>query len=220
MRIRLSRTLEAFTILELLVVVVVCLLALASLYPNLASRPNKRHVWQNTCVNNLKQVGLSFCSWAGDHGGTFPMHFRTNDFEGEKHASQQTMHVYFQVMSNYLGTPKVLACPSDRKKRVASDFKTNFGNSAVGYFVGLDARLNMSQHILAGDRNLTNETGLGGGIVEFSTNRIARIGWTEDMHERQGQIVMGDASVQKLTTARVREEIRKTGLATNQLVFP
>jgi hypothetical protein len=169
-------------------------------------------------VNNLKQIGLAFRTWSEDNGKVYPMHFRTNGFDGEVLAFSQAMYGYFQIMSNELGAPKLLVCPADKKRRVAADFRTNFNSGTVSYFVGLDADTLLPESFIAGDRNLTNETVSKNGIVEFTTNSLA--GWTDDMHQRQGNILLGDGSIQKFSTSRVQAALHKTGLKTNRLVFP
>ena len=45
---------------------------------------------------------------------------------------------YFKQIANELGTPKVVICPYDKKRKVANDF-IDFGNSNISYFIGLYA---------------------------------------------------------------------------------
>jgi prepilin-type processing-associated H-X9-DG protein len=68
----------------------------------------------------------------------------------------------FGVMSNELGTPKILVCPADERNG-HTNFLTapnngygNAGldNSKISYFLGKDASDSKPQMILAGDRNI------------------------------------------------------------------
>jgi hypothetical protein len=70
----------------------------------------------------------------------------------------------FGVMSNELGTPKILNCPAD-ERNAHTNFLTvlnnNFSpaasgldNSKISYFLGKDASDGRPQMILAGDRNI------------------------------------------------------------------
>ena len=81
-----------------------------------------------SCSNNMKQIGLSFRTWAIDNDGNFPFNLSTNKggtlelcmrgtdgFDGNS-------AVHFQVMSNELGSPKILVCPADTKKQSALNF--------------------------------------------------------------------------------------------------
>jgi type II secretory pathway pseudopilin PulG len=202
--------------MELLVVIVVLIILAGLLLPS--GGGNKEKWEQVNCVNNLKQVGLSFRMWAGDNGDVYPMHFKTNGFDGASYANSKQMFIYFQVMSNELDTPKVVVCPADKKRPATTNFISGFDGSRVSYFVGLDAREDKPQSFLAGDRNLTNETASRNGVVEFTTNSL--IGWTDNLHQRQGNILMGHGGVQKIYNHRIRETLLDAGLQTNRLVFP
>ena len=58
---------RAFTLIELVVVIVVVAILAACLVPALArTRPQAQRI---ACANNLKQVGLAFRTWAAAHGG-------------------------------------------------------------------------------------------------------------------------------------------------------
>jgi len=59
-------------------------------------------------------------------------------------------------MSNELSTPKIVVCPSDPKRTPGTNFSTDFDNSKVGYFVGLDATETNANMFLAGDRHISN----------------------------------------------------------------
>src|SRR5258705_8263973 len=74
--------------------------------------------------------------------------------------------LHYSWISNQLGSPKVLMCPSDRRRKLAYSWGTedggllnvNYANKSISYFVGTDAALNKpydqsQQHILSGDHN-------------------------------------------------------------------
>ena len=62
---------KAFTLIELIVVIaVVALLSAFSLSAVTGSRSKAQRI---ACVNNLKQVGLAFRTWAIAHDGFTPM---------------------------------------------------------------------------------------------------------------------------------------------------
>jgi hypothetical protein len=81
-----------------------------------------------SCVNNLKQTGLAFRTWALDHDGQYSFNVSTNaggtmEFcargnDGfDRHAA-----THFEVMSNELSTPRILVCPQDKSKHATVDF--------------------------------------------------------------------------------------------------
>ncbi|EEF59314.1 type II secretion system protein [Pedosphaera parvula] len=207
---------QAFTLLELMLVVFIVAVLTASILP-MTARPRVRSSGI-VCINNLKEVGLAFRTWSEDNGKVYPMHFRTNGFDGEALANSRGMCGYFQIMSNELKTPKVLVCPGDKKRRVAADFRTNFNSGTVSYFVALDSDETKPQTLLAGDRNLTNGLAAKNGVLEITTNSLP--GWTMDIHQFSGNVVLADGSVQKVSVSGVKRLIFKTGLATNRIVFP
>ncbi|HET7623909.1 MAG TPA: hypothetical protein VFM25_01500 [Verrucomicrobiae bacterium] len=89
---------------------------------------NKPRVQEITCVNNLKQIGLAFTLWAGDHDGRFPFNVSTND-GGSLELSVVGANGFlidpvptFRAMSNELKTPVILICPENRTAKRSMDF--------------------------------------------------------------------------------------------------
>jgi hypothetical protein len=72
-----------------------------------------------TCVNNLKQIGLAFKTWALDNNGQFPWNVTTNEGGTMELCARApdgfdtNAPFHFTVMSNELSTPLVLVCPQD-----------------------------------------------------------------------------------------------------------
>src|SRR6266571_3016836 len=66
----------AFTLIELLVLIASIVLIACFLLPAIVRGPRQARAIQ--CNNNLKQVGLSFRTWAIDNGDYYPMALSTN----------------------------------------------------------------------------------------------------------------------------------------------
>jgi prepilin-type processing-associated H-X9-DG protein len=219
MRTRFSRKgVQALTMVEALMVVAVLVLLAAALLPSLADQYSRS---RRICCNcNLKQVGIAFRIWAGDHGNKYPTQVSITNGGTMEFVGGPNAWMHFLVMSNELNTAKILFCPSDRDsfRKAAATFPTFTGNTSLNYFVGVDAEDREPQRFLTGDRNLTNGTAITRGMLTLTTNRLS--GWTAEMHGHQGNVGLADGSVQGFSTASLRIALESTGLETNRLAMP
>ncbi|MBL9175837.1 MAG: type II secretion system protein [Verrucomicrobiales bacterium] len=138
----------------------------------------------------------------------------------------------FAVLSNELSTPKIVACPSDSDTKVAPNFialvmSNGFkGNASVSYFLGITASEENPQTILSGDRNITNSVGStppnfdgasgtgtkGVKVIVKADNKGQApnntLGYSSKIHQNAGNLLLGDGSVQQLTSGRLRDQVR------------
>lgn len=192
-----------FTFLELAMLVLVMAGLIAVLLPPLLPG---RHYHRPHCLNNLKQIGLSFKTWSIDNQDRFPMQVSTNEGGTKELVKGLFAYAHFAVMSNELSTPKILLCPQDRQRTAATNFGVGFGNQNLSYFVGLEATDTNPASFLAGDRNVSNGTPLVRGLLTLYTNR--QTGWTRELHsqrinhrrEAAGTLGLADGSVCTLTS--------------------
>ena len=208
---------NAFTLVEALVVLVIIAILWALLTPALDNRPTK--ATRIACVNNLKQIGIAYRLWEGDHGDKYPMAVSVANGGSMELIAAGNVTACFQAMSNELYTPKILLCPADTHQVSAIDFST-LNNSNISYFVGLDVTNETNpQMFLSGDDNFA----IGGvpvksGVVQLLTS--TPVTWTKARHKFAGNIGLADGSVQQLTTDGLRQALQQTGVATNRLVIP
>ncbi len=205
---------KAFTRIELLVVLVVVAMMAAVLLPGMRRAKQKQRRMQ--CTDNLKQLGLAFRTWAINGGDESSTQVSTNREGALGRVTNMEAFRYFQVMSNELGAPKVLVCPADVRVP-ANDFGPGFSNTNLSYFVDLDADETHPQMFLYGDRNLTNGLPVQEGILLLTPNRP--IGFTHELHNRQGNIALADGSVQGWTSSRLSSAVVGPGI-TNRLAMP
>ena len=109
---------------------VICLLACAPLSRRLVT--HLPHCWPAaqpiTCVNNLKQIGLSIKQWSLDHADQYPFRVPTNAGGTKEfcalgpNESDSNAAIHFRTLSSELNTPLVLLCPKDHSKKAAHDF--------------------------------------------------------------------------------------------------
>jgi prepilin-type N-terminal cleavage/methylation domain-containing protein len=143
---------RALTLTEVLVVIFVIAVAVALLLPALAAA--KRKSARIGCVSNLKQIGIAYRLWEGDHGDKYPMAVSVTNGGAMELVATGNVAACFQVMSNELSTPKILLCPEDTHRTYAANFTTGFSGANISYFISADAVETYPQTILDGDDNL------------------------------------------------------------------
>jgi prepilin-type processing-associated H-X9-DG protein len=225
-------TRSAFSALELLIVIATGLLMAAAFLPYFAR--SKRTTCRINCVNNLKQVGLAFRTWALDNNDKYPMQASVTNGGTMELITSGYVFPHFQVMSNELSSPQILMCPQEQDSwRVrASSFSpqipigaasvipfTNDNN--VSYLVGVDAVDTNPNAIMTGDHwlNIHGRAARKGLVSLTSTSHVR---WVKSPpgHGDAGNIGLADGSVQQLSSTSLQRLFTSTGTNITRLAFP
>jgi len=194
-----NRKAQAFTLVELLVVIAIIAILAALLLPVLTR--GKQRAQRIQCIGNLKNIGTAFQIFAHDHHGSFPMEISTAEGGSEElvQAGNNINGVFYfsykhlQTLANELVVPRILVCPADIGREPAPTFSL-LQNSNVSYFVGVTADYNVPGSILAGDRNITNDLHATASLVRGTSG----LRWTRELHSFKGNVLFADAHVEEV----------------------
>jgi prepilin-type N-terminal cleavage/methylation domain-containing protein len=192
----------AFTLLEVLLVIAIIATLVALLLPSLSKAQLRAK--RVKCLNNLKQIGVAFQTFAHDHGDRYPMQVSTNasgTLEFVTAADRLSGSFFFafrhfQAISNELVDPRLVICPADN--RLPAPTFAAVQNENVSYFVAPLAQAGQSDSIVAGDRNITGTWSSGGSVLRIGSDNSP--GWTHELHGGQGNLLFGDARVELLNS--------------------
>jgi type II secretory pathway pseudopilin PulG len=211
-----TRQAEAFTLIDLLLVFTCLALVAAALLPMLTrSRVRSSKIG---CANNMKQTALGFRTWAIDNDEHFPMQVSVTNEGSMELVASGVVFPHFQVMSNELSTPKILACPNDKRRTYATNFTSGLTDKNISYFLNVDSCPGDGSSLLCGDRNLTNVPSPGSRFV--SVRDGLAIGWTKEVHSRKGILSFADGRVEGVANGGPDTMVSMKSGITNRLAMP
>ncbi len=205
---------KGITIPELIMVILVGT-GLAMLLLPALSGGHHSHCRIN-CTNNLKQIGLSFKTWALDNQDRLPMEVPAAEGGAKEALEQGRVCAVFEVMSNELSTPKVLLCPQDTARSWPTNATWRLSDTNISYWVCQRPGQSGTPGLLVGDRNLTNQ--MVRHYVPF-TGKLS-LGWSKEMHCQKGNVGFADGSVDQFANGKLVIKREGRPLKTNRLLMP
>ena len=182
---------------------------------------------ESLASNYLKNIGLAYRVWGGDHYNEYPLMATTtnsgsNDLLRRGIPDSQLVLWNFGAMSNELSTPIILHCPADDRTTAATSFTNGFGKGNISYFASVNAAEIYPQMILSGDDNLAVAGAAKIGILELSSN--APVTWTDERHRKCGNIGLADGSAMQVTSLGMQMALQNACVGTtnspNRFVIP
>jgi len=218
MKLNLGKRSNGMTLIEVLLIVsVLMVLAVIVLLPAIGRARGRPPRLQ--CVNNLKDIGLSFQIWEADNGDYYPMFISQTNGGTREFQTGPNAWRHFAVMSDELMGPKLLICPAetDRNRAVAMDFNV-LENSNLSYFVGMTTNELSPRMILSGDHNITNGSRVKNAMLELTKAHPGN--WTAEMHGVGGNVLLADGSVEQVDNAGLHGTVAVTGAEANLIQLP
>jgi len=174
--------------------------------PMLAS--NRLRSDKVVCANNLRQISAAMQIWANDHNDRFPQDTPLSEGGTSQHPLGVNVWLHFSWISNELGSPVVLFCPSDQG-RPARDFSgdptggyvhPNFANQATSYLLAHGREFRPTD-VLSADRNVYMLNG-SASCSRFTAAWVIQrsplsrtFEWTSALHEGAGNLLLFDGRV-------------------------
>ena len=170
------------------------------------------------CTTKNKEVWLAFTIFANEHGDKMPPSLPSSLGGSAEFASSSEIYRHFLAVSNQLGSPSKLVCPTD-SRRAAADWSA-FRNDHLSFFLTLDFDERNGGGLAMGDRHLASP-GISNASLTLASNSV--VSWSNKLHgERVGNLTMADGQVLQSWEPELRKNVLSslTNAPTNHLVFP
>ena len=232
---------NGFTRIELLVVIVIFALLITGSITNLFGYSRKKHV--SYCKYNFIQTYRALTAFKDDSQNRFPWHVPEQDGGSIEYiANSKKLYTYKHWLSlaKYLEHPKILRCPEDRNRPRTNSWLENkplggagkdvvpfSGNSAFSYFIATEAKPDVPEYIISGDRNMffgkySNDRDKMGSIENLGkifTSQKQPL-WSQSLHSSKGILLKGDGNIFFISSQELGNELKNSENEKNRFHFP
>ena len=194
-------SIAAFTRIKLIIVLAVITLLALVIAPQV--RKARHRGGYVDATSYLKQIGLAVRLWSEDHGGLPPSQISTNQGGAMELVERGSVAPYFQVMSNELGSVRIIRYMLDKERKPATNWSM-LQDDNISFFIVPEADRTVPELWLAGNRHLaTNRAPLRPGLFTIPANPVLK--WTAHLDVRSQGLCYADGHVEKPTSARLQE---------------
>jgi type II secretory pathway pseudopilin PulG len=173
-----SRTLAAFSLIELLVVCAL-LLILSSMYWGASSSSRQRQL-QNSCQQNLQKVYVAMNIYANEHANLFPQ------VAGAR-TSEEALDV---LVPKYTSDTSVFICPGSKNSPLLPGEALRQSKISYAYYMGRSEK--DAAEPLMSDRQVDTQAKTAGQLVFSSTGKAPG----NNHHKYGGNLLFGDGRVE------------------------
>lgn len=160
--------------------------------------------------------------WSMDNSNHFPWEISSTNAGTKEFAEAGYAAPNFRILSDYLKTPTVFVCPTDKSKTVATNVEA-LKNGNLSYFMGIDVGTNVALSILTGDRHLEmNGQPVKPGLTVYNSN--SKMNWTRNLHSTgkfpNGVVSFLDGHCERLWGTSTDFAFQRQGMAAQRLIVP
>jgi prepilin-type N-terminal cleavage/methylation domain-containing protein len=185
---------KAFTLVELLVVIVLIAILSAMLFPVFTRAREKAR--QSGCLSNLRQIGMAYMLYTSDYDGYFPYavsfgaKLDTTGSSPDEYQKILEAPLITNVLQPYIKSKEIFHDPSENGthnlygKQIKPNYFTIYGSSynfdyELGFKEHNESEINPSTHYISGDieSQWHFPDWYGFGLVVFADGHVKRTGF-------------------------------------------
>lgn len=202
--------------IEMLVVIACVVIVVAFLLPARHTPGPSSHF---SCMNNLRQIGISFLMYTDENHGKFPIRTSITNGGSMEYLDRNQTFPHYPKFPWDTNITRFFVCPDDKTRKAAKTFE-GLADTNISYFLSANVSTNNASYsILSGDRHLqVDGQPVRHGTLVFTRNM--NVAWTPELHRGRGGLGFADGHVEFSRSTDLNPLIQREGLATNRFSVP